>query len=60
MMKLDQENSGFVPVTLTLETLAEMNLFWDLMQYATRKTQSEQQHQMAIEISNWITNNAKV
>ena len=65
-MKIEQEPAEFKPITITLETREEVNFFWDLIRASNFPIGPiENEHtikirNMYIEISNWLSNAAKL
>ena len=58
-MKLNQENNSFTPVTITFETREELDTALAAIIELSKLTIVESRRKMAIEISNWISNEAK-
>jgi hypothetical protein len=61
-MKMMQQDGNFRPIALVLETEIDALRFWDIInQYVSvGGAASEEAYQMAIKISNWFSNEAKL
>jgi hypothetical protein len=59
-MKLLQENDGFSPISIVLETREEAQVFWDMIDRVKNNTVRDAEREMAKTISNWIMNEAKL
>lgn len=65
-MEISQEPAEFKPITLTLETRNEVNVFWDLMRCTNCVVGSgtsdgmERMIDMRSRIISWLTNEAKL
>lgn len=57
-MKMMQQEGDFRPIALVLETPEEAAALWDLMLGVKRTTENETVYQMAVKISDWISNRA--
>ena len=57
-MKLQQENDGFSPIALVLENREEARVFWDMVLGVKKCTEKDSKYQMAIKISDWLSNEA--
>ena len=57
-MKIEQKPK-FQPITITLETREEAEIFWDLISME-RVIKSGEILSMGIELSNWFSNNAQI
>lgn len=59
-MKLLQENEGFRPIAVVLETRDEAYVFWDMLDRVKKTTEKDAEYEMALEISDWLSNEAKL
>ena len=59
-MKLTQENEGFSPISLVLETSEDVITFWDMITLVKQGTDRDRQYQMAVKISDWLSNEARI
>ena len=59
-MKLHQENDGFSPIAVVLETKEDAVVFWDMINRVKRATDRDAEYEMALEISDWLSNEAKL
>lgn len=59
-MKLHQENEGFSPIAVVLETKEDAVVFWDMINRVKRTTDRDAEYEMALEISDWLSNEAKL
>jgi len=59
-MKLLQENEGFSPIAVVLETKEDAVVFWDMINRVKRTTDRDAEYEMALEISDWLSNEAKL
>ncbi len=59
-MKLLQENEGFRPIAVVLETKEDAVVFWDMINRVKRTTDRDAEYEMALEISDWLSNEAKL
>ncbi len=59
-MKLHQENDGFSPIAVVLETKEDAVVFWDMINRVKRTTDRDAEYEMALEISDWLSNEAKL
>ena len=57
-MKMHQENDGFSPIAIVLETKHELEIFWDMMGRIQICTDKDEEFKMAGKISDWLTNEA--
>jgi len=57
-MKLQQENDGFSPIAIILETRDDVKVFWDMTLRLKRCTEKDIEYQMAVKISDWLSNEA--
>ncbi len=57
-MKLNQQSSEFSPIALVLETREEAQTFWDLITRITHVTNRSAEFEMALRISDWLSNEA--
>jgi len=57
-MKLQQQNNGFSPIALVLETRHDVEIFWDMVMRVKKCTDKDSEYQMAAEISDWLSNEA--
>lgn len=57
-MKLMQQDGGFRPIAIVLETEADAITFWDMVMRVEKCTDVEAEHDMAVKISNWFSNQA--
>jgi hypothetical protein len=58
-MKLLQENDGFSPISIVLETREEAHVFWNMIQCIKKTTTQGAEYEMAKTISAWLFTNAK-
>ena len=58
-MKLLQENEGFRPIAVALETRDEAYVFWDILNRVKKTTEKDAEYEMAKTILIWIINEAK-
>lgn len=58
-MKLHQENEGFRPIAVVLETRDEAYVFWDMLDRVKKTTEKDAEYEMAKTILIWIINEAK-
>lgn len=58
-MKLHQENEGFSPISIVLETRDEAYVFWDMLDRVKKTTEKDAEYEMAKTILIWIINEAK-
>ena len=64
-MEMSQETAEFKPITLTLKTRSEVNVFWDLIRSSNCVAGSgtsdgmERLRDMRSKINSWLTNEAK-
>ena len=58
-MKLHQENEGFRPIAVVLETRDEAYVFWDILNRVKKTTEKDAEYEMAKTILIWIINEAK-
>jgi hypothetical protein len=58
-MKLHQENEGFSPIAVMLETRKEAQVFLDILDRVKNTTPREAEYEMAKTISIWIIKEAK-
>jgi|Laugrefa1bdmlbdn_1035148.scaffolds.fasta_scaffold00005_58 hypothetical protein len=66
-MKISQEQAEFKPVTITLETKNEVNIFWDLIRStncvakfgSSTSDEIQRMSEMRSGIVSWLTNEAK-
>ena len=59
-MKLHQENEGFSPISIVLETRDEAYVFWDMLDRVKKTTEKDAEYEMARAILIWIINEAKL
>lgn len=59
-MKMHQENNGFSPIAIVLETKEDAVVFWDMINRVKRTTDKDAEYEMALEISDWMTSEAKL
>ena len=59
-MKMHQENNGFSPIAIVLETKEDAVVFWDMINRVKRTTDKDAKYKMALEISDWLSNVAKL
>lgn len=59
-MKLHQENDGFSPIALVLESRRDVEIFWDMMLRISKTTDKDAEYEMSTKISNWLSNEAHV
>lgn len=59
-MKIHQENNGFSPIAIVLETKEDTVVFWDMINRVKRTTDRDAEYEMALEISDWLSNVAKL
>jgi len=59
-MKLHQENEGFSPISIVLETRGEAQVFWDMLHRIKMATEKDADYEMAKTISSWLMNEAKL
>lgn len=57
-MKLLQENSGFSPFAVVLETRDAAQVFWDMIGRVKKTTETDAEYGMAKTISSWLMNEA--
>jgi hypothetical protein len=57
-MKIEQQNNGFSPIAIVLETRRDVEIFWDMMIRIGRCSESDSERKMAGEISDWLSNEA--
>lgn len=57
-MKLMQQNNGFSPVALVLETQRDLEVFWDMVLRIKKCSDKDEEYEMARKISDWISNEA--
>lgn len=57
-MKLRQENDGFSPIALVLETRRDVDIFWDIMLRIKSGTDRDAEYEMANNICDWLANKA--
>jgi hypothetical protein len=53
-MKLLQENDGFSPISIVLETREEAQVFWDMLDIVKITTKKDAEYKMARTISKWF------
>jgi hypothetical protein len=58
-MKLLQENNGFSPIAVVLETMDEAIVFCDILNRVKKTTKKDAEYEMAKTILIWIINEAK-
>lgn len=58
-MKLHQENEGFSPIAVVLETKEDAVVFWDMINRVKKTTEKDAEYEMAKTISIWIINEVK-
>ena len=66
-MKFAQEKTEFKPVTITFETITELNVFWDLILStncvakfgSSTSDEIQRMSEMRSGIVSWLTNEAK-
>ena len=66
-MKISQEKAEFKPVTITFETITELNVFWDLIRStncvakfgSSTSDEIQRMSEMRSGIVSWLTNEAK-
>jgi len=58
-MKIHQENNGFSPIAIVLETKEDAVVFWDMINRVKRTTDKDAEYEMALEISDWLSNAAQ-
>ena len=59
-MKLHQENDGFRPISIVLETRDEAYVFLDMLNRVKMATEKDAGYEMAKTISSWLMNEAKL
>lgn len=59
-MKIHQENNGFSQIAIVLETKEDAVVFWDMINRVKRTTGKDAEYEMALEISDWLSNVAKL
>lgn len=59
-MKIHQENNGFSPIAIVLETREDAVVFWDMVNRVKRTTDRDAEYGMALEISDWLSNVEKL
>jgi len=59
-MKLMQHEGNFRPIAIVLETEEDAATFWDMVLRIEKCTDVEAEHDMAVKISNWFSNQAKL
>jgi hypothetical protein len=59
-MELRQQNNKFSPIALVLESRDEAMAFWDMILRVKDTTDKGSEHEMALEISDWMTSEAKL
>ena len=57
-MKLHQENDGFSPIALVLETRHDVEIFWDIILRVRKCTDKDAEYEMAVKISDWLSKEA--
>ena len=57
-MKPHQENDGFSPIALVLETRRDVEIFWDMVLRIKKCTDNDAEYEMAGKISDWLSNEA--
>lgn len=57
-MKLHQENDGFSPIALVLETRKDVEIFWDMILHIKKCNNKNGEYEMAVKMSDWLSNNA--
>ena len=57
-MKILQENIEFCPIAVVLETKRELEVFWDIMIRVKKCTDKNDEYEMAVKISDWLTTEA--
>ena len=57
-MKLLQRDDGFSPIAIVLENRDDLNVFWGMMLHIQNHNLNRAELEMALEISNWISNEA--
>ena len=57
---MHQENNGFSPIAIVLETKEDAVVFWDMINRVKRTTDKDAKYKMALEISDWLSNVAKL
>jgi hypothetical protein len=58
-MQIKQEVPAFKPITIQLNTREEADAFWGIL-CAVEKIVEPESQKMAIKLSNWFTNTAKL
>lgn len=61
-MKMMQQETTFSPIAIVCETLEEAEALWDLARFTdcTGEPLSDDARRMAIKISDWFSNDAKL
>ena len=57
-MKLHQGNNGFSPIAVVLETKRELEIFLDIVIRIKKCTDQNDEYEMAVKISDWLSNEA--
>lgn len=57
-MRLQQQNNGFSPIAIVLETQRDLEVFWDMVLRIKRCSDKDEEYEMACTISDWISNEA--
>ena len=57
-MKMLQENKGFSPVAIVLQSHEEVEIFWNMLLRVSRCADVENEVTMAIKISDWLSTEA--
>lgn len=59
-MKMHQENNGFSPIAIVLETSKDAAIFWNMILRVKKTADKDDEYEMALEISDWLSNVAKL
>lgn len=59
-MKCLQQGTTFSPIAVVLETHDEVAAFWDMLGLATGNGSSPETHRLAVQILNYLSNEAKL
>jgi hypothetical protein len=59
-MRLQQQNNGFSPIAIVLETQRDLEVFWDMVLRIKQCSDKDEEYEMARTISDWISNEARL
>lgn len=59
-MRLQQQNNGFSPIAIVLETQRDLEVFLDMVLRVRQCSDKDEEYEMARTISYWISNEARL